>query len=118
MERLDKIMITFVIVVGVSCSMALLLMPFGSVNLQRISGEKIGIFTKINEQGTIYRTHEGQIIRGGINQGSGSFGQTFDFTIPDEMLLNAHNALDSQKEVKIYYSQPFWCWRMYSENNC
>ncbi len=67
-------------------------------------GEKIGTLVKVNKQGIFIGTHEAELIRGGMNNGSGSFGKPFDFTIENENDLDiAKEALEQQKAVKIKY---------------
>lgn len=68
------------------------------------TGNKVGIITRLNKQGVFCKTWEGEIIRGGMNGGSGNFGQAFNFTVEsDELAERVQKALDSQQEVKIYY---------------
>ena len=68
------------------------------------TGEKIGVITKLAKNGTFCQTWEAEIVRGGLNGGSGVVGQPFDFTIEDEQLVTQiKEALDNQKEVKIFY---------------
>jgi hypothetical protein len=71
------------------------------------NGEKIGTVVKLAKEGIICKTWEGEIIRGGMNNGSGSFGtRPFYFTVESpELLKKIQNALDSQKEIKIKYHQ-------------
>jgi len=68
-------------------------------------GEKIGIIVKLNKQGIFIKTNEAELIRGGMNNGNGSFGtKPFDFTVEDEKLLSiVQQALDEQKTVRIKY---------------
>lgn len=70
------------------------------------TGEKIGQVVKLSKQGVIRSTWEGQLIRGGMNGGSGSFGTTvpFDFTIEDgQMAAIAQKYMQDQTEVVIRY---------------
>lgn len=75
------------------------------INLSPGTGEKVGQIVKLNKQGLIRETWEGQLIRGGMNNGSGSFGMVpFEFTIDDDSILQkVKDALDKQTEVKIKY---------------
>lgn len=67
-------------------------------------GEKIGVLTKVASHGLFCQTWEAQIVRGGLNTGSGVMGQPFDFTIEqDDMAQTAQAALNKQQTVKIYY---------------
>lgn len=69
------------------------------------SGDKIGQIVKVSKQGMLVRTWEAQLIRGGMNGGSGSFGTVpFDFTIEDDaMAKQAQEYMQNQEEVIIHY---------------
>lgn len=75
------------------------------VNFSHGEGDKIGQIVKFSRQGFVVDTWEGQLIRGGLTNGSGGFGVTpFDFTVEDERLVEAvHKALENQTEVIIHY---------------
>ena len=45
------------------------------------SGQKIGRIVKLVDEGLLYKTTEGELIRGGLVDGSGSMGTSFHFTI-------------------------------------
>lgn len=81
-------------------------------------GTKIGTIVKLADEGMFIKTHEGQLIRGGMNNGSASFGQAFEFTIEDNDTYNvAQFALDHQKEVRItYHTEWTTLWRCESNN--
>jgi hypothetical protein len=75
-------------------------------------GEKIGMVTKVAEQGAFCPSYEAEIIRGGFNNGSGVSGQSFHFTIRgEENYKKVKEAMEGQKEVKLTYdSRNFnWC---------
>lgn len=68
-------------------------------------GEKVGQIIKLNRQGVFCKTWEAELIRGGLNNGSGAASTLFDFTIEDSRLVQeVQNALDGQYEVKIHYN--------------
>jgi hypothetical protein len=72
-------------------------------------GEKIGTIVKLNKQGFFIKTRECEIIRGGFNNGSGSFGKAFDFTIEDDSMSQiADKALNEQKLVKVKYHKEWF----------
>lgn len=69
-------------------------------------GEKIGIIVKCAHEGFFVKTYECEIIRGGINDSSGTLGKSFHFTVEDKSLIPLfERALNEQKEVKLYYHQ-------------
>jgi|ERR1017187_2799093 hypothetical protein len=69
------------------------------------SGEKVGQIIRLNRQGVFCKTWEAELIRGGLNNGSGAASTLFTFTIEDERLVPAvKDALDQQYEVKIHYN--------------
>jgi hypothetical protein len=68
------------------------------------TGTKVGIITKLARQGLFAKTYEGQIIRGGLNSGSGALGAPFDFTVENDAVREKlQEAMDKNQEVKIYY---------------
>jgi hypothetical protein len=72
------------------------------------TGKKIGRIVRFSKQGMLYKTWEGELIRGGITDGSGTLGGSFHFTIEDERLANkALDAFENQFEVIIDYRREF-----------
>lgn len=68
------------------------------------SGEKVGNVVKLGREGMFVKTNEAELIRGGMANGSGSFGEPFDFTIENEDVLQViQYALENNKSVKIKY---------------
>jgi hypothetical protein len=72
-------------------------------------GQKIGRIVKIADEGIFSTTTEGQLLRGGLNDGSGSMGGSFEFTIEKPSLkILADKYLNNQKEVIIDYYTPLF----------
>lgn len=73
------------------------------------SGEKVGVITKLAQQGLFCKTWEGEIVRGGMSNGSGVNGQSYHFTIEgsDAMVEKIKAAMENQTEVKIKYRTEF-----------
>lgn len=71
------------------------------------SGERNGIVVKLADEGFFKKTHELEIIRGGMNGGSGSFGvKPFYATIPnDRDFQTLQSAYEQQKEVYVTYDE-------------
>jgi hypothetical protein len=70
------------------------------------SGQKIGVITKLAQEGLFVKTWEAEMIRGGIQNGSGVNGGSFHFTIENpELLEKVKQAMDTQTEVEISYSK-------------
>ncbi len=66
------------------------------------NGEKIGTITRLNKRGVFCQTWEGEIIRGGLNTGSGVMGAAFHFTIEDEKLVPlVKHFMETTQEVEI-----------------
>jgi hypothetical protein len=75
------------------------------------TGEKIGNIVKLGKQGAFIKTNEAELIRGGMSDGSGSFGREFDFTIENESLLPIiKQSMEEQKPVRIKYHKEFATW--------
>lgn len=71
-------------------------------------GEKIGSITRLNRQGVLNacKSWEGEIIRGGLNTGSGVMGQAFHFTVENDALAKeVERMMNTQQEVKITYKK-------------
>lgn len=67
-------------------------------------GQKVGHIVKLAKEGMIFDTWEGELIRGGLTDGSGSFGNSFHFVIEDERLVDvALSVMEANQEVIIYY---------------
>ncbi len=85
-------------------SIALGFLSYGVSSYVTEKGSKIGTITKISNEGIFCHTDEGQILRGGMNDGSGNVGKAFDFTIKDKsMIKKLNDAMENMKEVKITY---------------
>ena len=82
-------------------------------------GEKIGVIVKCANEGIFIKTYECELIRGGMNNGSGSFGKSFHFTSENKNDISIlEQALNSQKEVKItYHSELITLFRTETKNN-
>ena len=77
---------------------------------EKAKGEKIGTLVKIANEGFWWKTHEGELIRGGMNDGSGSIGKSFHFTIErDDIFEIAQKAMNDNKQVHIYVTSTIIC---------
>ncbi len=84
------------------------------------SGTRNGQIVMLKKEGIFSKTWECEILKGGMNNGSGSFGQPFYFTVESESdakLLQA--AMDSQQEIIIHYHKAgfYWCVSSASEGD-
>lgn len=82
-------------------------------------GEKVGVVVKCAHEGIIFKTYECELIRGGMTDGSGSFGKSFHFTVENKADMPIlEEALNNQKEVKItYHAELFTFIRTESQHN-
>lgn len=90
--------------------MLLLVIPLIFTGCWEVSnGEKIGQITSIAQQGLFVKTWEAQIVRGGMNNGSGVTGQVSHFTVENnnELVEQLTNAMYDGKEVKVKFHQEF-----------
>jgi hypothetical protein len=72
-------------------------------------GEKVGSIVKIAKEGVIFKTNEVELIRGGLDDGTGVIGTPFYSTIDNPALLPiAYQALEENKEVKIKYHSNYF----------
>jgi hypothetical protein len=73
------------------------------------SGDKVGVFTKMGKQGVFHKTWEGELIRGGMQGGTGVNGAAFHFTVKqDELVGRVEKAMESGAEVKISYRREWF----------
>lgn len=86
---------------------------------ERAKGEKVGVIVKCATEGAFIKTYECEMIRGGMQQGSGSFGKSFHFTAENKADIPIlEDALNSQKEVHIkYHKEWITLWRTETEDN-
>lgn len=69
-------------------------------------GVKTGVIVKVASEGLFVPTYEAQLIRGGLQGGSGAMGQPFDFNLKAGPVLDAaQKALDSGSEVEVEYER-------------
>src|SRR4051812_743681 len=69
-------------------------------------GTRSGILTKVSKRGYVFKTYEGEILIGGINQGEGTIIQntTFIFSVPDKKTYDKLESLQGHKVV-VHYRQ-------------
>jgi hypothetical protein len=96
---MKKILISNVIALILGYS----IMAFGDIQTAR--GEKRGEIVKLSCEGLVIHKWEAELIRGGMQNGSGAFsGQPFYFIVEKKQLRDkVQQALESGKEVKIKY---------------
>ncbi len=71
-----------------------------------VEGQKTGRIIKIANEGLFCTTCEGELIRGGFNDGTGAMGSVFKFTIKDQRLKEiAYKAFETQSEVILSYER-------------
>ena len=69
-------------------------------------GEKSGLLVKVAKEGTWWGTYEAELIRGGLDNGSGANGKEFHFTIgqtKNAKVIKAIEAMNKGKPVVISY---------------
>ncbi len=81
------------------------------------SGKKVGMITKVAQEGFFYKTYEASIQRGGFNGGTGVNGQAFGFTIENpELAKKVEDMMNRNAEVEISYKSE-WITFARSEND-
>ena len=75
------------------------------------SGQKIGTIIKISKQGLFFKTWEVEIVKGGLNGGSGAFSPTPVYvTVEDTQFLSlAQEAFNNQREIVVTYDHESVC---------
>lgn len=69
-------------------------------------GTRSGILTKVSKKGFIFKTYEGELIIGGLNQGDGAVlpGVIFKFSIIDKEVYDKLES-DQGRKVILHYKQ-------------
>jgi len=69
-------------------------------------GQKVGQIVEVSHQGFFIKTWECKIIRGGLDDGSGSFGQSMWLTIEDDHLVEkAKTFMKKKTNIVLDYHQ-------------
>jgi len=72
--------------------------------IQTESGEKVGIPTKLGNEGFWCRNVVGSIVRGGLANGDGAMAGSFDFYVTNSSAREViEEAMNTRQEVKIHY---------------
>ena len=73
------------------------------------TGEKTGRIVKVAKAGYIVKTWDGELVKGGFTDGSGSMGKTLNFSIESEDLVEKlKSAMETQRQVNVKYHQEFF----------
>jgi hypothetical protein len=69
-------------------------------------GTRSGILTKVSKKGFVFKTYEGELIIGGLNQGDGALmpATVFKFSVTDKPVYDKLEA-DQGKKVILHYKQ-------------
>jgi hypothetical protein len=81
-------------------------------------GEKVGQIVDVHKSGFFVKTWECRLIRGGLDDGSGTIGTKLDLTIENDYV--AHKAIEFMKDKKnviIKYHQEFFTFLRSDSNN-
>lgn len=83
----------------------------------RSRGDCRGSLTKFSNKGIMWKTWEGELIKGGLKQTmSGMQGNTWEFSVRqdnpnrDEIINQLQEAFDSDAIVHVKYKQRLWTW--------
>ncbi len=69
-------------------------------------GEKSGVLVKITKEGAFWSTYEGEIVRGGFQDGSGVNGSAYVFSMgpfENELVLKSKQYMQKSTHVVIQY---------------
>lgn len=69
-------------------------------------GTRSGILTKVSKKGYVFKTYEGELVVGGLNQGDGTIlpATIFKFSVSDKIIYDKLEA-DQGKKVVLHYKQ-------------
>lgn len=109
----------FMIVIALIGALASVIMD-RKINISPGNGEKVGQIVLLDHRGLFNQTWEGQLIRGGVTNGSEAFGMTpFNFTIEEPSLqAKVDQYRKGNTEVNITYRIEGICKPTRSESKC
>ena len=83
------------------------------------NGERIGEVISLHKVGRVHKTWEGELIKGGMVNGSGSFGKPFDFTVSNPSLIKPLlNSMMNGQPIILFYHQTHYCFFNSETDNC
>lgn len=91
-----------------TCGALALFVLFGcGVHTSPGSGQKVGQIVRLSKIGLLCETWEGELIRGGMTDGSGTVGTVpFHFTVENQALVEkALDCMTKQTEVVVFWQQ-------------
>ncbi len=98
------ILIVFLAIVG----SILYYISFGSFS----DGTRVGSLAKLSRRGYVFKTHEGQLMVGGMSDGTGTFNSTtWDFSVHDsnKQAIEALNLSQrTGQRVSVHYEEKFF----------
>jgi hypothetical protein len=69
-------------------------------------GERTGVITKLSQKGLVLKSWEGEMVLGGISDGSGTFGGTWQFSCRDAALAEKlREVSESGQRVTLEYNE-------------
>jgi hypothetical protein len=115
LSRSVKITLSVIVIIGAAVIMWACGLRF---NLSTVEGEKVGQIYGVHKQGIFFKSWEAELIRGGLNNSSGSFGgPIFHFTIGDDHVKEVSQYATSGTEVVVRYKQPHFYWTQSTETD-
>lgn len=85
------------------------------------NGQKSGVLVKVTKQGMYWGTYEGELVRGGFDDGSGANGKAFDFSFgafESSLVKQAREYMQKGHPVTIYYKCEAWVASWRGGHNC
>lgn len=72
-------------------------------------GVRTGAIMKMSKKGVLFKTNEGQLNIGGMDQSDGSsLSNVWYFSVTDQEVINEINhAIDSSQRVKLFYKEKY-----------
>ena len=77
----------------------------------KATGQKSGVITHVTKQGAFWGTWQGELVRGGFDNGSGAMGKSFDFNLGafrSILVDQAEEAMNLNHPVTIHYKCELW----------
>lgn len=103
----------------IACIIAVMLSFGGCYQLSKTeysTGYRDGTIQKFSQKGLMFKTHEGEMILGGVTSSTsgmdGTFNrEMFEFTVTDPDVVKAIEAVPPGKKVRLHYRQMATQWK-------
>lgn len=104
-----KISLVLILVIAVAVGYVFV---FGNYS----DGYRAGRIMKLSHKGVIFKTYEGQLDIGGLDNSDGAATTVWDFSVKDDQVVKDINkAVDEGSPVKLYYKEKYYTFTFWGD---